>query len=148
MSYFVRWTDDDVTAIRALAEQGYSAAQAALHFNGMTRNMVVGLAHRKGIQFHGKSGGKNQHGFSKIPKDLAYIEPRSTDDEVTVPFVPRQPHGCVTLMELNDSTCRWPIGDPRREDFVYCGEPPAEGRPYCQGHCGLAYIPKNDRRLP
>ena len=45
----------------------------------------------------------------------------------------------VRLMEIGEVECRWPVGDPAREDFAYCGLPVARGHAYCAGHCRLAY---------
>lgn len=47
--------------------------------------------------------------------------------------------GRPTLLGLRAESCRWPIGDPARAGFHFCGEPAAEPRPYCTEHCGLAY---------
>jgi GcrA cell cycle regulator len=44
-----------------------------------------------------------------------------------------------TLLELTADTCRWPIGDPQRSDFFFCGAVPAHGQPYCGHHCRQAY---------
>ena len=51
----------------------------------------------------------------------------------------------VGLEEISESACRWPIGDPTSEEFVYCGIQTAKGRSYCAGHCRMAYKPPNSR---
>ena len=45
----------------------------------------------------------------------------------------------VRFEEIRGFACRWPLGDPRSEDFAYCGLKPAEGHSYCAGHCRMAY---------
>src|SRR6185437_81860 len=52
----------------------------------------------------------------------------------------------VTIVELRESMCKWPIGDPSSSEFRYCGSPSHTGRPYCQHHGKLAYQPAQDRR--
>jgi GcrA cell cycle regulator len=53
----------------------------------------------------------------------------------------------VTLMELRESTCRWPMGDPTTPEFRFCGGPsPVGGGPYCAYHARVAYQPSQDRR--
>ena len=47
--------------------------------------------------------------------------------------------GGVTLMELTTRTCRWPVGDPRHDDFRFCGDYAEPGRVYCCPHHALAY---------
>ena len=53
----------------------------------------------------------------------------------------------VTIMELRESMCKWPLGDPMQADFRYCGaRAPVGGAPYCTTHANLAYQPAQDRR--
>ena len=52
----------------------------------------------------------------------------------------------LTLMELTERTCKWPIGDPATEDFWFCGLPSVAGKPYCEAHVGVAFQPMSARR--
>ncbi|SLN72543.1 GcrA family cell cycle regulator [Roseisalinus antarcticus] len=52
----------------------------------------------------------------------------------------------ITLMELTERTCKWPIGDPATEDFWFCGLPVQQGKPYCEAHVGVAFQPMSSRR--
>ena len=52
----------------------------------------------------------------------------------------------LTLMELTERTCKWPIGDPATEDFYFCGLPVKPGKPYCDAHVGVAFQPMSSRR--
>ncbi|MDQ1849527.1 GcrA family cell cycle regulator [Gemmobacter fulvus] len=52
----------------------------------------------------------------------------------------------LTLMELTERTCKWPIGDPATEDFWFCGLPSQAGKPYCDAHVGVAFQPMSARR--
>jgi GcrA cell cycle regulator len=45
----------------------------------------------------------------------------------------------LSLLQLNEHTCKWPIGDPLTPDFYFCGRPHDEGRPYCDFHSRRAY---------
>ena len=51
----------------------------------------------------------------------------------------------VTILELKEAMCRWPLGDPSSAEFRYCGSPKTSG-PYCAYHGGLAYQPVQERR--
>lgn len=48
----------------------------------------------------------------------------------------------LTLVELKPSSCRFPIGDPRAEDFRFCGIPHATKGPYCPHHAALVHVPR------
>ena len=52
----------------------------------------------------------------------------------------------VTIMELRESTCRWPLGDPTTPEFRYCGGRAISGLPYCVHHSQLAYQPAAERK--
>ncbi|MBL9052265.1 MAG: GcrA cell cycle regulator, partial [Tabrizicola sp.] len=52
----------------------------------------------------------------------------------------------LSLMELTERTCKWPIGDPATEDFWFCGLPSLPGKPYCEAHVGVAFQPMSARR--
>ena len=52
----------------------------------------------------------------------------------------------LTLMELTERTCKWPVGDPATEDFWFCGLPVEQGKPYCEAHVGVAFQPMSARR--
>jgi GcrA cell cycle regulator len=73
------------------------------------------------------------------PQTLADAEPEAFES-VVVPMSLR-----VTIIELKEAMCRWPLGDPASPEFRYCGSPAASG-PYCAYHVSLAYQPAHDRR--
>lgn len=51
----------------------------------------------------------------------------------------------IKFLQLTEATCKWPKGDPREEDFEFCGGRALEGMPYCSHHCRLAYLPTQSR---
>ncbi len=52
----------------------------------------------------------------------------------------------ISLMELTEKTCKWPVGDPATDDFWFCGLQADAGKPYCSAHAALAYQPMSARR--
>ena len=52
----------------------------------------------------------------------------------------------ISLMELTERTCKWPIGDPATENFWFCGLAVQPGKPYCEAHVGVAFQPMSSRR--
>jgi GcrA cell cycle regulator len=57
----------------------------------------------------------------------------------------------TSLLDLNEKTCKWPIGHPGEPDFHFCGNAANPGFPYCVQHCGVAYqaqLPRRDRKPP
>jgi GcrA cell cycle regulator len=68
-------------------------------------------------------------------------QPVRLDDDVVVPMSLR-----VTIVELKEEMCRWPLGDPTTAEFRYCGAHAPGVGPYCAHHGKLAYQPAQDRR--
>jgi GcrA cell cycle regulator len=52
----------------------------------------------------------------------------------------------LTLMQLTERTCKWPIGDPATDEFWFCGLPCVPGKPYCETHVAVAFQPMSARR--
>ncbi|WP_275788306.1 GcrA family cell cycle regulator [Pararhizobium gei] len=52
----------------------------------------------------------------------------------------------LVLTQLTDRTCKWPIGDPMKDEFHFCGNDSPDTSPYCTFHAKLAYQPSAERR--
>ena len=52
----------------------------------------------------------------------------------------------LSLVQLGERTCRWPVGDPMLADFHFCGNEPREASPYCTYHSKLAFQPASERK--
>jgi GcrA cell cycle regulator len=163
------WTEERVELLKKLWNDGLSASQIAGELGGVTRNAVIGKVHRLGLSGRAKTPSsaaarprkavtRAPAGFSghapatrgatalsprPRPAPEAQIQPRVEllDPDVVVPFSER-----VTIMELRENMCRWPMGDPVNPDFRFCGLKTDAGVPYCAYHCRIAYQPANDRR--
>lgn len=61
-----------------------------------------------------------------------YVAPQSSEL-----FIPEDKR--LNLLQLSESTCKWPIGDPLTKDFYFCGGHSLESGPYCEFHSRKAY---------
>ena len=68
-------------------------------------------------------------------------EMETSPSNVVVPIFKRVP-----LIRLTERTCKWPLGDPLKEDFCFCGNDSPDTSPYCGFHQKLAYQPSAERR--
>jgi GcrA cell cycle regulator len=159
------WNDERVEALKKLWGEGYSASQIATQLGGVTRNAVIGKVHRLGLAGRAKPAAASGATAARPRKPRggapslrvsraavrgntalaqAYeidIEPEPELSDNVIPLGQRR-----TLLELTESTCRWPIGDPGNPDFFFCGGPIISSLPYCAYHARLAYQPPNLRR--
>ncbi len=67
---------------------------------------------------------------------LPRIDPTVALDQFNAAIPPEQRR---TLLQLTRSTCRWPVGQPGKPEFFFCGSRVEMGHSYCAGHCGFAY---------
>jgi GcrA cell cycle regulator len=130
------WTADRIEWLTQLWADGLSASQIASKLGGLTRSAVIGKVHRTGLP--GRNKTRDPASYPKAPRKPQRRAPWAVKnkrskpaDDSGIPFAQR-----CTLLELNNSTCRWPIAT---EPFLFCGAMPAEGRPYCHEHCARAY---------
>jgi GcrA cell cycle regulator len=170
------WTDERVERLKTLWSEGLSASQIAAELGSVTRNAVIGKVHRLGLSGRAKpqvqpsrpqvasptrvkassarpivqnqsSRGGPAHpisvGATALKAD-ALAEPVL----VTAPVVDVDPPTFerVTILNLTEQTCKWPVGDPGKPDFFFCGRKSDVGIPYCAFHARLAYQPSAERR--
>jgi GcrA cell cycle regulator len=159
------WNEERVETLKKLWGEGFSASQIAAQLGGVTRNAVIGKVHRLGLAGRAKpapASGANAarprkpRGASaglRVSRAVvrgntalaqAYeleFEPEPELADNVIPLGQRR-----SLLELNETTCRWPIGDPGNPDFFFCGGPKIGSLPYCAYHARLAYQPPNVRR--
>lgn len=160
------WTQEREDLLRKLWLQGLSASQIAYVMAGITRNAVIGKAHRMGLP-------KRSPATSHRPKpriqrgkpSLALVgsKPAARDNASDVQYRKRYDlelersafeieHSDVsaedrmTLMTLTSRSCKWPIGDPADPDFHFCSRDADNGRSYCDFHHRLAYQGVRRRR--
>ena len=59
---------------------------------------------------------------------------------IPVMSTPKKPGDKISVTDLDNHTCRWPIGDPKDENFHFCGAPVRIGQTYCEEHAAVAYV--------
>jgi GcrA cell cycle regulator len=97
-----------------------------------------------GVSAGGISSGHMVHGntvMAMMHDTAVEAQPSRVKEDVVVPMSLR-----VTIVELKEAMCRWPLGDPSSAEFRYCGSPAPGVAPYCTHHGKLAYQPVQDRR--
>lgn len=157
------WTDERIERLKKLWGDGLSASQIAAELGGVTRNAVIGKVHRLHLSGRVKTSTAAAPRSRKtavrqaarprmttvVRGNLAVAQMQETElvvayrpaAEVVVPISRR-----ISIMELREGTCRWPLGDPLLPDFVFCGGDCDVGKPYCTAHANVAFQPSLERR--
>ncbi|PHR57169.1 MAG: GcrA cell cycle regulator [Robiginitomaculum sp.] len=156
------WTDDRVETLKKLWTEGLSASQIAREMGGVTRNAVIGKVHRLGLS--GRATPSRPPRSRPRPRAKAKVirtgaiapslkTPASApavrrEEPPVVPIEPQKlPNGeFATVLTLTNKLCKWPIGDPAKPGFKFCGRGSTESSPYCADHAAQAYQPQSRRR--
>ncbi|RMF09448.1 MAG: global cell cycle regulator GcrA-like protein [Alphaproteobacteria bacterium] len=126
------WTEERIERLKTLWEKGLSASQIASELGeGVTRNAVIGKAHRMGLSSR------------PSPVKAEAAKPRKP---APAKSAKKDAKKYVTLLDLTERVCKWPIGHPGEPDFHFCGKPSEPGMPYCKAHCEMAYQAQTSRR--
>ena len=142
------WTEEKVTKLRDLWGKGNTASQIAEIIGGVSRNAVIGKAHRLNLSakiktrtttstknFESSTGGKfNQPKRGRRNKFKSLI--------IEKDFEPENPK---QLEELDENSCKWPIGHPDEKNFYFCGRSSLKDFSYCKLHLLYAYQPKGKK---
>ena len=140
------WTSERENKLKELWKKGHTASQIAGLIGGITRNAVIGKAHRLNLEARASSK-KNTirtqakaQGGGEVKKEKLSRKSGFRSLLLDKSFEPENPK---KLEELTDDTCRWPIGHPHEEKFYFCGRKSIDKFPYCKLHVLYAFQPKN-----
>lgn len=161
------WTEERIAELKRLWSEGFSASQIAERLGGITRNAVIGKAHRLHLPSR-PSPIQRQMGERRVrnrpalrpaamrttpaeavrapPPSAAMAQATQQRQQPAPPPRPVRsgPMDYSSALTLSDRHCHWPIGHPNEPGFHFCGAPASSGRPYCSAHCQLAYRKTDD----
>ncbi len=151
------WTEERVAVLSKLWAEGLSASQIAKQLGGVTRNAVIGKVHRLGLSGRAKSNKTAQRAPRRAntkphtarirvsPQTPATREPAKPVRPIPVEAKPLPNGEYASIMTITDHMCKWPIGDPSKSNFRFCGRASESGETYCKAHSQLAYQPSRRR---
>ncbi len=153
------WTDERVEVLKKLWIEGRTASQIATELGNVTRNAVIGKVHRLGlsgrpspIKRKAKKAEPRKAQVRKAAPAQAKKAPVKQQTAVVRPIRPVVTqdidplNGGSSMMELKERMCKWPIGDPKSQEFHFCGHKVVDGLPYCEHHAAVAYQTTTARR--
>lgn len=114
------WNDERIELLKSLWAEGLTTGEIGRQL-GVSKNAVVGKAHRLGLKGR--------------PSPIKRTKKAKKEEAPA-----KQPEQPPSLVDLAAHTCRWPIGDPRDDDFHFCGKQALAGKPYCGEHAAIAYV--------
>ena len=140
------WTDEKVEKLKELWSKGYTASQIAEKLGDTTRNAVIGKSHRLNLEARAPSKQSSSiKQENKSPKRVSQTMSRKSKFQTILLDKNFEPEKPTSLENLNETTCKWPIGHPDEESFYFCGRSPEGDFPYCKLHVLYAFQPKGQK---
>ena len=142
------WNDEKVAKLKELWGKGKTASQIAEIIGGVSRNAVIGKAHRLNLSAKIKTRvASSSQGFednkdNKNSKQRKSRRSRFNSIMIEKDFEPENPK---QLEELDENSCKWPIGHPDEKNFYFCGRTSLKDFSYCKLHLLYAYQPKGKK---
>ena len=140
------WTEKKVTILKELWGKGNTASQIAEIIGGISRNAVIGKAHRLDLSSKIKarsSSSNNNFQDSVQENNLKQKRGRKSKFQSLIIEKDFEPENPKKLEELDDSSCKWPIGHPEETEFYFCGRSSLKDFSYCKLHLLYAYQQKS-----
>lgn len=161
------WTEDRVETLSKLWADGLSASQIAKELGGVTRNAVIGKVHRLGLSGRAKPSRPKPAKpavtarAKPAPKPVKVavkvedvVKAKAKEKTAQLPATIEQPPlkakplkdgTYATILTITDHMCKFPIGDPKADEFRFCGRKTDPDEPYCTPHSMVAYQPSRRR---
>ena len=142
------WTEEKVAKLKELWGKGNTASQIAEIIGGITRNAVIGKAHRLNLSAKIKTRtATSNESFenSILNKNVKIKRGRRSRFKSLIIEKDFEPENPKQLEELDENSCKWPIGHPDENDFYFCGRSSLKDFSYCKLHLLYAYQPKGKK---
>ena len=142
------WTEEKVAKLRELWGKGNTASQIAEILGGLSRNAVIGKAHRLNLSAKIKTRtATSNHSYenSLEEKNIKLKRGRKSKFKSLIIEKNFEPENPKNLEELVEHTCKWPIGHPNEKSFYFCGRTSLKDFSYCKLHLLYAYQPKGKK---
>ena len=142
------WTEEKVAKLKELWGKGNTASQIAEIIGGISRNAVIGKAHRLNLsaKIKTRSSASNQN-FQNSQDEKNYKSKKGRRSKFKSLIIEKdfEPENPKHLEELDENSCKWPIGHPNEKTFYFCGRSSLKDFSYCKLHLLYAYQPKGKK---
>ena len=145
------WNEEKVEKLKELWGKGSTASQIAEIIGGISRNAVIGKAHRLNLSSKIKTRNvSSSQNFDNSSGEDSSKQRRGRKSKFQSLIIEKdfEPENPKKLEELDESSCKWPIGHPEEPSFYFCGRSSLKDFSYCKLHLLYAYQPKGKKEEP
>ena len=145
------WNEEKVEKLKELWGKGSTASQIAEIIGGISRNAVIGKAHRLNLSSKIKTrNASSSQSFDNSSEENYSKQKKGRKSKFQSLIIEKdfEPENPKKLEELDESSCKWPVGHPEEQSFYFCGRSSLKDFSYCKLHLLYAYQPKGRREEP
>ena len=145
------WNEEKVEKLKELWGKGSTASQIAGIIGGISRNAVIGKAHRLNLSSKIKTRNvSSSQNFDNSSEENSSKQKKGRKSKFQSLIIEKdfEPENPKKLEELDESSCKWPVGHPEEESFYFCGRSSLKDFSYCKLHLLYAYQPKGRKEEP
>ena len=141
------WTEEKVGKLKELWGKGKTASQIAEIIGGISRNAVIGKAHRLNLSAKIKTRIASNHHRSTSQINNNNVQRKSRKSRFRSLLLDKnfEPAKNLSLEELTENTCKYMEGHPDQPDSSFCGRKTIDKFSYCPLHLMLIYQPKGKK---
>ena len=142
------WTEEKVAKLKELWGKGNTASQIAEIIGGISRNAVIGKAHRLNLsaKIKTRTATSNENFENSLEeKNIKTKKFRRGKFKSLIIEKDFEPENPKQLEELTDNDCKYPIGHPNEKDFYFCGRSSLKDFSYCKLHLLYAYQSRENK---
>ena len=142
------WNEEKVNKLKELWGKGSTASQIAEIIGGISRNAVIGKAHRLNLsaKIKTRAATSNQNFENSLEEKNNKIK-RGRKSKFKSLIIEKdfEPENPKQLEELTDNDCKYPIGHPDEENFYFCGRTSLKDFSYCKLHLLYSYQSRDSK---
>jgi GcrA cell cycle regulator len=145
------WNEEKVEKLKELWGKGSTASQIAEIIGGISRNAVIGKAHRLNLSSKIKTrNASSSQNFDNSSEDNSSKQRKARKSKFQSLIIEKdfEPENPKKLEELDEVSCKWPVGHPEEQSFYFCGRSSLKDFSYCKLHLLYAYQPKGRKEEP
>ena len=142
------WNEEKVNKLKELWGKGNTASQIAEIIGGISRNAVIGKAHRLNLsaKIKTRTATSNQNFNNSMEnKNIKSNRGRRSKFKSLIIEKDFEPENPKQLEELTDSDCKYPIGHPNEKNFYFCGRTSLKDFSYCKLHLLYSYQSRDNK---
>jgi len=141
------WTEEKVEKLKELWGKGDTASQIAEIIGGISRNAVIGKAHRLNLSAKLVRKSKISSSINRTNFETKNFERRSRKNKFRSLLLDKnfEPAKNLSLEELTENTCKYMEGHPNEKSASFCGRKNVEKFSYCPLHLIVVFQPRGKK---